>query len=107
MPMVSFILHSVSVTGTICIHRLKGSGEVVVYKLDTLARLLLHNLQRNLSHGCHLYRHALRVKTQVLHFVFRQTVFHLLQITQVGKFFRKQLLMVKPVQLSLHSQISS
>ena len=33
MPMVSFILHSVSVTGTICIHRLKGSGEVVVANL--------------------------------------------------------------------------
>ena len=33
MPMVSFILHSVSVTGTICIHRLNGNGEVVVANL--------------------------------------------------------------------------
>ena len=33
IPMVSFILHSVSVTGTICIHRLKGRGEVVVANL--------------------------------------------------------------------------
>ena len=33
MPMVSFILHSASPVGTICIHRLKGSGEVVVPNL--------------------------------------------------------------------------
>ena len=33
IPMVSFILHSVSVTGTICIHKLKGRGEVVVANL--------------------------------------------------------------------------
>ena len=33
IPIVSFILHSVSVTGTICIHKLNGKGELVVANL--------------------------------------------------------------------------
>ena len=59
MPMVSFILHSASPVGTICIHRLKGSGDVV---------------------------ERIRRERQVFHFVLGEAILDTLQVTQIRQF---------------------